>query len=113
MVQGVVDRMRKAREARGIAREEAAFRLGVDFSTIGRWERFATKDGPPLWAVVGYARLTGTPLVTLLGEDAPREALDAAILQMLHERLRRHDREWADFQAQFGEFFVRQEPGAQ
>lgn len=104
MIQGVVTRMREAREARDIGREEMAYRLGVDFSTIGRWERNQVKDGPPLWAVAGYASITGTPVAKLLGEDVPREALDAALQRMLLERLARIDREFDDLQTQLGEF---------
>lgn len=112
MVEGVVRRMKAAREQRDISREEAAVALRVDFSTIGRWERLQTKDGPPLWAVVAYGRLTGKPLVELLGEDAPKEALDAALMQMLLDRIKRFDRDWGDLQAQIGQLLARDEPDA-
>jgi transcriptional regulator with XRE-family HTH domain len=112
MISAVVQRMRAARESKQISREKAAVYLDVDFSTIGRWERFKTKDGPPLWAIVGYARMTGTPLVEMLGEDAPREALDAAVMRMLADKLKRLDRDWDEFHAQFGEFFIGAEPHA-
>ena len=109
MVEGVVRRMKLAREGQRISREEAAYRLKVDFSTIGRWERFESKDGPPLWAVAGYARLTGTPLVELLGENATAASLDAALMQLLFDRLHRFDDDMAAIQAQVGEMISRRD----
>lgn len=85
MVAGVVRRMKEAREGAELSRQEIAVGLGVDFTTVGRWERGASKDGPPLWAVWGYSRLLGIPIGKLLGDDPDLKAFQAANLDGLRK----------------------------
>lgn len=93
MIEGVVGRMVKARKGKGITREEMAFRLGCNFSSIGRWETGGGPRGLPVWAVAGYARVTDVPVAELLGENATPEAMQDALLSALAERLGWLDRD--------------------
>lgn len=96
MIDGVVREMRQAREDAGVGRTEMAYRLDVDFSTIQRWETGHGKEGPPLWAVAGYSRVTGVPVAHLLGEETSGESMQAALLSALADRMRRFDAEFED-----------------
>lgn len=86
MVEEIVTRMRTGRELRGVKREEIAYKLNVTVDTVGNWER-NEGNGPPLWAVVGYARVLGIGLGEILGQDVSSEAMDRVLLQQLRAQI--------------------------
>jgi transcriptional regulator with XRE-family HTH domain len=99
MLQGVPGRMAAARQAAGISRQTMAERIGTDFGTVGRWERGELVDGPPLWGVVAYAHVTGTPVTTIVeGGPASREELLAVLLQALSRERAESERRSLDFE---------------
>lgn len=102
MIDAIVRRMREAREGSDVSREEMAFRLRVDFSTIGRWERGGGKDGPPLWAVIGYATVTGKPASWIVeGEIDAAAAAANALLRSMFDKIDAVTRDYEKVRADY------------
>ncbi|GAA5154280.1 hypothetical protein GCM10023321_25830 [Pseudonocardia eucalypti] len=69
-------RLSRARRNAGLTQEELAYRLGIDRSTVGRWEGGATE--PSVWLRPKLARLLGinrNELSSLLATDVPSRPL--------------------------------------
>jgi transcriptional regulator with XRE-family HTH domain len=66
------ERLRQLRRSAGLTQEELAYRLGVDRTTVARWESGATE--PSAWMQPKLAKLLGVPrfeLPTLLAGSTP------------------------------------------
>jgi transcriptional regulator with XRE-family HTH domain len=94
------NRIRSAREAAGLTREELAERAGVSARTLGNWERGTALPRTGLGAlerVLGVRLREGAPeqdAVTLTG------ATDAEVLANLAQRLADRDRRITELQEQ-------------
>src|SRR5262245_48436280 len=76
-VAGRRERLKKARKAAGLTQEELAYRVGVDRSTVGRWE--AGENEPQPWLrrkIAQHLGVTPAHLDALL--DGPADRTDAA-----------------------------------
>jgi transcriptional regulator with XRE-family HTH domain len=65
------DRLRKAREDRGLTQPELADLIGVSRSTVGNYEVGQTTRHMPI-VLRGWAEATGVPLTWLTTGNAPR-----------------------------------------
>lgn len=63
----VATKLRAARKASGLRREEVALKVGKSFSSVVAYETGAVE--PPLHVLRELARTYGVPLVELLGEE--------------------------------------------
>ncbi len=61
------DRLRKARESRGLLQEQMALRLEVGRSTVSNWEKGTNR--PTAATLDVWARVTNVPLWWLRGDD--------------------------------------------
>jgi transcriptional regulator with XRE-family HTH domain len=97
------DRIRTAREAAGLTREELAARAGVSPRTLGNWERGTVAPRSKLGAIERV-------LAVRLREGSPDQdavtltaATDAEVLANLAQRLAERDRRISELQQQLEE----------
>jgi len=76
------DRIRAARERRGLTQEELAAMLGVGYKTVGNWERNVTDPKNRLGMLLDLFPELDTPSET----DPLRESSEIALLAELFRR---------------------------